>query len=299
MLSTSIRISSNSYSRGGRVMNEYFNFNRFGKFLTYELNHAKASCGLSLLILGLIPAILLSSYEIFSFIFTGNFGQIGMEVKRVAFSLCLIVLVMSLPAKLYGRLTEKKKGSDWLMVPASGLEKFLSMVLIVCVVLPVCFGVLYCCSDLLLSAIFSWAYGDSHALSIVSSFSKLSGNLADLGPDSPIYFNTSGWNIFWILYGSLCLNALAFTLGAICFKRGKVGKTILCYFVLSILFSGILVAIFGHGGSLNGDDLEAFFENLTPKRAQHVINSIINIPFIVLSAGLLTGLYFRIKTIKH
>ena len=83
-------------------MSDIFDIKRFGKFLTYELNNAKASCGLSILVMCLLPAILFTFFEIFSFIFTRQFQPLNMEVKKICFTFCILILVMSIPAKMYG-----------------------------------------------------------------------------------------------------------------------------------------------------------------------------------------------------
>lgn len=275
-------------------MSEIFDIKRFGKFLAYELNNAKASCGLSILVMGLLPAILLSFYEIFSFIFTKHFQPLDMDVKKICFSLCILILVMSIPAKMYGSLTEKRKGSDWLMIPASTFEKFLSMVLIICVALPVSFLLVSGCCDCLLSTFFPVYYGSSNTIDVWNSLFRTDFGFND---NSLMSMTSSGLTL--ILFGSLCVNMLSFTLGAICFKRGKAGKTILCYFAISILLSTILVAFFGRGGSSSSDDFEYLMSNMTAQKAQNIINFVINSAFFVMLGGLLAAIYFRIKTIKH
>ncbi len=276
-------------------MSDFFDLKRFGKFMTYELNNAKASCGLSILVMGLLPAILFTFFEIFCFIFTRHFQPLDMEVKKICFSFCILILVMSIPAKMYGRLTERRKGSDWLMIPASTFEKFLSMVLVMCVVIPVSFFALSGCCDWLLSVMFPEHYGASQTLELFRRISLF----GSFGNDSTGLIEPSLAGVIWMLLGSMWVNILAFTLGAICFKRGKAGKTILCYFALSILLSTILVTFFGHGGSFDSDDFDNLISNMTAQKAQHIFNFVINSAFFVMLGGLLTAIYFRIKTIKH
>ncbi len=278
-----------------RDMSDFFDIKRFGKFLTYELNNAKASCGLSILVMGLLPAILFTFFEIFSFIFTRHFQPLDMEVKKICFTFCILILVMSIPAKMYGKLTERRKGSDWLMIPASTFEKFLSMVLVMCVVIPVSFFALSGCCDWLLSVVFPEHYGASQTLNSISILSRFGA----FGSDSTALFEPSLAGVIWMLLGSMWVNILAFTLGAICFKRGKAGKTILCYFALSILLSVILVTFFGHGGSFDSEDFEDLMSGMTAQKAQNFINFVINSSFFVMLGGLLAAIYFRIKTIKH
>ena len=276
-------------------MSDFFDIKRFGKFLTYELNNAKASCGLSILVMGLLPAIIFTFFEIFSFIFNRHLQPLDIELKKICFTFCILILVMSIPAKMYGRLTERRKGSDWLMIPASTFEKFLSMVVIVCVAIPLSFFVLSGCSDWLLSVVFPRYYGDSQTLNSINALSRFGA----YGNNSTGLIEPSLAGVIWMLLGSLWANILAFTLGAICFKKGKGGKTILCYFALSILLSTILVTFFGHGGSFDSDDFENLVTNMTAQKAQNLINFVINSAFFVMLGGLLTAIYIRVKTIRH
>lgn len=275
-------------------MNNFFKADRFGKFFMYELNNARASFGLSLLIVGLMPAIIFFFNELFSVVFARSLMTLEQGVKIACLVFCLLVIFISAPAKLYGKLTEKRKGSDWLMIPASSFEKFLSMVVILCVALPVAYLILGAGSDMLLSAVFPSTYGSSLTLQMFSSISR---GVNSWNGEAPVTISKAG--VFWIYYASFCINILAFALGAICFKRSKAGKTILCTFAFSILLSFILVSIFGHNLSIDSDDIEAFFESLKPERIQLVINLIINLIIFIFLGGLLVANYFRIKTIKH
>lgn len=275
-------------------MNNFFKADRFGKFFLYELNNARASFGLSLLIVGLMPAIIFFFNELFSVVFTRNLMTLDQSVKIACLVFCLLVIFISAPAKLYGKLTDKRKGSDWLMIPASSFEKFLSMVVILCVVLPVAYLVLGAGSDMLLSAVFPSTYGSSLTLQMFSSISR---GVNSWNGDGVITFSKAG--VIGIYYASFCINILAFALGAICFKRSKGGKTILCMFAFSVLLSFILVSIFGHNMSIDSDDMEAFFKSLNPERIQQTVNFLASLTVFIFLGGLLVANYFRIKTIKH
>ena len=275
-------------------MKEFFKADRFGKFFLYELNNARASFGLSLLIIGLMPAILFLFNELFSLVFSGRLEPLDVAVKCACLVFCLLVIFISAPAKLYGKLTEKREGSDWLMIPASSFEKFLSMVVILCVVLPVAYLVLGIGSDLLLSAVFPSTYGSSLTLQM---FNSISQGVNSWNGNSAITFSKAG--VIGIYYASFCINILAFALGAICFKRSKGGKTILCIFAFSILLSFILVSIFGHNMSIDSDDVETFIESLSPERIKQIINLLTSLTIFIFLGGLLVANYFRIKTIKH
>ncbi|MDO5442284.1 MAG: hypothetical protein Q4G10_01300 [Bacteroidia bacterium] len=267
-------------------MSDVFNFKRFGKFFSYDLNNAKSSFGLSLLIMSMMPVILFFFNELFSFIFSGSFAQLDINAKTFCFICCFWVLALVAPSKMYGQLTDKRKGSDWILIPASSLEKSLSMIIMLCLVAPFVFFAVYFGADFLMASFFPGTYGNT----ITEDRSGVIFNL--IKTDSmEIQLGKSMLS----RYAGLCLLILSFALGALCFKKNKVGKTILCWFALTIVLSMIIVFIFGHNLSFTSDDYNRLFFSLTPEQIRLILWSCTGLAII----GLMTAIYFRIKTIKH
>ena len=108
-------------------MDKYFDLKRFGQYLKYDLNNLRANYGLTLLILACFPVVLYVIYILINLIFNGLLGgwadwhwsSPSMGFRIGMFFVCLIVLVVSFPSQQYGKLTEKRYGSDWLLIPAS------------------------------------------------------------------------------------------------------------------------------------------------------------------------------------
>jgi hypothetical protein len=278
-------------------MNKVFDIKRFGKYLTYDLNNALGNYGISALVIGLLPLIMLVFSVIFSLIITGEAVVLPHTVKLALFGITALVVILSAPTKLYGSLTERRAGTDWLMLPASSFEKFLSMAIMLCIVLPlVVFGLFVVC-DLLLGWIVP-AYGESLFKTFKDTISF--AGLADM-EDISIVSPTGGGTLASVFMG-WCASVLPFGLGAICFKKGKAAKTILCIFALEILFSFLIVILFKGGyesGFEYGQRMADFFGNMTAEKAQFWVNFLINLMYVVIVGGLLTAIYFRIKTIKH
>lgn len=280
-------------------MNNVFNLKRFGKYFTYDLKNAASNYGISALTIGLLPLICLVFSVIFSLIFSGEVASIPTPVKIMLFGVAVLVVILSAPAKLYGRLTERKAGTDWLMIPASSFEKFLSMAIMYCVILPVVVFGLFALCDILLG----WAlpiYGDSFILSFKNMFQS-AGLDAALASSSPIITTTGG--VIGSVWGGWCASILPFALGAVCFKRAKAAKTILCIIALEMVFSFIAVLFlkggFENGFIANGTFFLSGFEDMSPEKLQFWTNFLINALYLVVVGGLLTGLFFRVKTIKH
>lgn len=269
-------------------MNNIFDIKRFGNYLLYDLRRAKNNYGFSMLVLGLLPFIIYIIAQFFSLITGNGVATISDPVKFMSIGIASLVAMLSFSAKVYGYVTEKRAGSDFLMLPASTLEKWISMLLLTCVAAPV---VLYCLlflCDGALGLFFPNSYGNS--IFEMDFIKGVMEGLTELRAQG-VYIN------FFALFAlDWIINILTFTLGAICFKKAKIAKTLLCIFVLSMIFSAIF-AIFLGNGSLDVDWVLSHFN--TPDHAIRAINTTLNITFIFQLVILLGGTYYRLRTIKH
>ena len=266
-------------------MNNIFDIKRFGNYFLYDLRNAKNNYGISLLICGTLPIIVFVFAQLLSLIFQQRFMEMQMIPKLMQFGIAYTIVLLGAGAKIYGNLTEKRAGSNFLMIPASTLEKWLSMILIVCIVLPVALLALQLGSDALMSLLFPNHYGDR-----VLELDFLQGVKDGL--------TENGINIKFEL---LCFldwvgSILIFVLGALCFKKSKVGKTILCLFAFSTILSTIAMILVGHVGPT----FIGFFDfETTPLEAIDTLNWFLSIYFIVVIGGLMGGIYYRLRTLKH
>ena len=104
-------------------MNETFNFNRFWTYFKYDLkqmwrNHSKAA-----IMIGGASAIFYVVWVLFSLVFFQHWTSPVIYARFGVLVLAFAVLEFY-QAYTYGYLTDKKKGSAWLMIPASKAEKF-------------------------------------------------------------------------------------------------------------------------------------------------------------------------------
>ena len=184
---------------------------------------------------------------------------------------------------MYGGVTDRRKGTDWIALPASALEKTLSLLLVTCVVAPAALLALTAVSNALVSLSVPY-FGE------ILPFKTL-GSLISERTDGNFF------NIPLILWLNWCENILFFTLGALCFKRNKVGKSILCYIGLALLI-GILMMLSFHTTSLDSEDVERLLGEVDPARLQTWINVALNVIYAVVFTLLIGGIWARIKTIK-
>jgi len=266
-------------------MNKIFDPKRFVSYLGYDLRSAWNNYGVTFLIVAMLPLLVFVLNVIFGLLFEGVITPRDTNYSAMLFGIAAFIMIVSFSARTYGQITDKKFGSSWVLLPASVFEKFLSMLLITCIVLPVCLVVVFGATDLLLSAVFPASYGPS-----------LIGNPElNLPLDDSVGVHV---NFPALLYITFAVPMLAFTLGAVVFKKAKPAKTFLALMGIGFVLSSISM-ILVHAGVLDSDKIESAMEAMTEDRLQHLINTWLNIPNLIASLLLMCGLYFRLKTIKH
>lgn len=293
--------------------NDIFNMKKFGRYFASDLRTCTSGYGLSLLTISLLTPLafhVLSS--VFSFITGNGWNGPDMGFRAAVFGIAMLCLVVTMPVKCYGRITEKQYGSFWLTLPASRLEKVISMVILTCIVAPVLGAALYLGLDALICALDrscggSLAYGLSQ---LIKGLGDLNGALADLKINllnEGIVIEGGTERMFrqlsspWIYIDEVFCVTLPFLLGAICFNKGKTVKTFLALAAfstaVSIISTPVMLSYVGNMFS-SMTDIEA---------ANEILNSgiIKNLAIIdtvsdtVINIALITGIWFRVKTLKH
>ena len=272
-------------------MNEIFDFKRFWTYFKYDLkqmwrNHSKAA-----IMIGGASAIFYVIWLIFSLVFTQHWTTPPIEARVVVFILAFAILELYM-VRSYGYLTEKKAGSSWLMVPASKAEKFVSMLLMVCLVIPLLFFVVYFLIDGFL-ALVDPTYGKALIVGGIGAYTDMVNALSELSAESPILFTPSSF-IFPGIVGVFC-NFLYFLLCGICFKKNKLVGAIAILFGISLVFS-VLTGIFAPHFIRNFDI------NWSEEQIALFVTNVLNFSVALtclLTIGLGWGVWRRIKTIQH
>lgn len=268
---------------------DIFNFERFWNYFKFDLkqmwrNHAKPA-----LFIGGMELMLYVIWVLFALIFTGSWHGPVLPARIALFTVAFTVLELY-QTRTYGYLTDKQKGSAWLMIPASRMEKFVSMLLITLIVIPVVFLVVFFAVDSILSLL-DPTVGSSIVAVAMGGFQEFLDALQSAG--GTFFAMSTGSMIAWWLL-SLACNFLFFLLCGICFKRYKILGGLGILFLLSIVLS-IFVGV----------TVPAWSENLVyleESQAVDFVNKTLTIGYCVLSVitvGLATGIYYRIKTLKH
>ena len=287
---------------------DVLNMNRFGRYLVTDIKNAIARYGISFLIMATfsLTSYLLAGF--FSTIVGGGWYSLEVAPRTVIMGITLIVLTITAPAKIFGFITDKKEGSSFLMIPASSLEKTLSMIIVCCVIVPFAFFAVYMSLDQILCLI-DRSCGDSLIVAINNGQTLLTEAFRKINTESQnVIPDYSSFTSVWMYLDDLAQGFLIFLLGALLFKSSKPAKTIGCLILLSIALSMIMTPIITHGA------MEKFKEaaansNMTPEELFNMF------PFIswslkhavlmdcisdtIVNIGLAIAIYFRVRKIKH
>lgn len=272
-------------------MNNIFSARRFGNYFLWDLRNFYSRAFISVLTVSVLPLAFCIT-ELFSLVTYGTTINIqehfGFGFGIFCMVIALFVLIISVPNKLYGHLTEKQAGTSWLLIPASNFEKWLSMILILCVVLPLVFSMIFFSIDGILALLFSNTYGSavlSKARGIMDTMNLVYDEFSIEG--SKLDFNLAGLSFL-----NWCESILTFALGAICFKKSKAAKTILCVIAASMVVSSLCVPFFGDMGIRLSILQDADSMIMSMKWGLYAVT-------ILTTIALAVGLWFRIKTLKH
>ena len=174
------------------------------------------------------------------------------------------------PFSIYSAFREKHGVGSYLMIPASGLEKFASMVTVCIIILPVAFCAGSFVVDTLFALIFKNVYGGFISLQQANSE-------FDLGNAIIAVFSFGG----------------AALLGNVLFKKRASAKTILCMLALAFLW-GTFVTGYIFDNLLSDGNVDV--EVVQAKSEQ--LKTITSIAFNLVSVLFYCLVYWRIKKIQ-
>ena len=275
-------------------MSNTFDISRFGKYLKYDLVSCWKENRTFLLTLALIPVIIYITTVFYGMVTNGLTVFINMAARPAlaarisAFSTVAVIFVTFFPARSYGFITEKAKGSAWVELPVSRLEKFLSMMLICLVIMPLAFFCTYLLSDAVV------CLADSKCGTPI--FSSWLGWGEMIKTESDV---TLGGNGLWIIVATVLSFMSIFLLGALSFKKKKVLGTILALFILSIVLS-LLLSLFIN--SVGPHAISDFFTRWAYDNADSLefwFNFWGNVGTAIVVIGCGVWSWFRIKKIQH
>ena len=272
------------------MKSEFFNGQRFWSYFKYDFtqmwrNHVKAAIGI-----GLSGLILYVVAVGFNLLFGDGWDGPNLSARFTVFMVAFTALELY-QTRTYGYLTDKRKGSAWLMNPASTFEKWLSMIIMTIIIIPLLFFGVYFVSDLLIASL-DPTVGHSMLHSIGDGFRDLSSELSHVNVDYATNWNI--WAFVPCLIAGFCANYLFFLLCGIIFKKNKILGAFVVIFVLSALLS-VGLSLLDINTTVHVD-VDSFSE--AEVYIRQVLNSVTWVS-VLLAAGLAGGIYWRLKTLKH
>lgn len=267
------------------MKNEVFNGQRFWNWFKYDMkqmwrNQMKAALGI-----GFSGLIFYALAIMFNLVIDQAWQGPSGAGRALVFVFALVALQLY-QTKTYGFLTDKSKGSAWLMAPASTLEKWVSMMIMTLIVIPVLFFVAYLGVDWLLCTV-----DHSCGVSMISAFADALSqySAAYEAGDTLISIGSA----VWFIIASFCLNFLYFLLCGIVFKKHKILYAIAITFCLSMVFSLVFGQVLGVYSS---DAADLFTSGSQAAQTSVYVYSVISTVLALCLAG---ANYYRLKTIKH
>ncbi len=288
------------------MKNDVFSLKRFSRYFVTDLCAAISNYGISLLVLAsMILTIDLFSGALSS-LTSGSWSGIGLGGRSTLMFIFFLAAIISAPSKIYGHITGRKEGTAFLMLPASTLEKFISMVLICAAVVPLAYFVLTATVDFLTCLI-----DPTCGVAVISEFSIFRDKLLTAlqsDQEFPMALAAAIDSLSSpLLYADdIASLALAFLLGAILFRKSKIAKTIGCMILISMAVSMIFTPIImlSTFGQMIKDPTVIMSENLAdtlpflgwifkhPVLVDTVSDTIWNVALLFL-------IWLRLKKMKH
>ena len=278
-------------------MNNTFSFNRFKNLLLKDgkMYIRNYSTGI------IVSCCLNATFWIFNLLFgsTSNSGfRFGMLCTWTGLAMMMV------PEKVYGKANLSREGVGFAMLPASSLEKFISMFIYCVIVTPVVVFFGGYLVDTLLSLFPFGGFEKPIHLYTINDIAHMIDNSEGVIQSGDMELSVT--DVFPIaairtsLYVGIVQWAAIFMLGNMLFKKRKTGKTFACYLGISYVLSSLFGLSFITNGRLE-QWLESF-EDLTESEMLHVAhNGMIwgMIIGVVITGVLLYFTYRKIKTQKY
>lgn len=275
------------------MKNEVFSFKRFWTYFKYDLvqlyrRHAKAA----LLFAG-SGLILYVAWIAGSLVFDHCWSAPNIGARVVVAMLSAAALEFYY-AYLYGFVTDRRKGSSYLMIPASKTEKFVSILLNALIVVPVAFIAVQLGVDALLCLLDPTMEGTMAG----GGYDVVTGLMERLADEEDLLLLRSSMSTAVVLsLLSFAFNYLYFLLCGMCFRKSKIVGAVAIVigvtFVLS-LCSGLFIGPLTEWAmNFDFDDVyeaQAFARGFL--RGMTIVEA-----FMVLGIG--WGIFHRLKTLKH
>lgn len=292
--------------------NDIFNFRRFGKYFASDLRTCWVNYGLSLLTISTVfPVGTYFLTNTFNLVLNSTWDGPDIGLRSFIFIVATICMVVTMPVKCYGKITEKQYGSFFLTLPASRLEKFVSMFLMTCIIAPVLGFALHLGTDAIICALDHTCGSNlvTGAMELIRNMGEMKELTLNFVDESITIENAalaqdliSQISSPWLYADEMFGITLPFLLGALYFKRGKTVKTILAIFTFGMATSIIMTPYAETWAAEMVSNANADTDTILQMFNNGIFKNLVLIDTIsdtVINLALMAGIWFRIKTLKH
>ena len=278
-------------------MNNTFEFNRFKNLLVNDGKKYFRNFGTALIVFCCLNAI----FWIFNLLFGSTTLQ---EVRFGLLCVWTALAMMLVPEKVYGKANLSREGVGFAMLPASSLEKFISMFIYCAIVTPIIVFFGGYLVDTLLSLFPFGGFEKPIHLYTLNEIMRLADDnkgVLQTGEMSVTFTDVFPVGVMRTsLYMGIIQWAAIFMLGNMLFKKHKAGKTFACYLGIGYVLSTLFGLVF-----LTNNRLEQWLETFEDFPAEELIRQWHNATIwgmiigILITALLLFFTYRKIKTQKY
>ena len=284
-------------------MNNTFDWTRFCKVVRKDFSNIWQNAGTSLLIITLLPILAWLLWWALSGI--EEMPAIVPEVRWCFIAGSVLLAAMVSPSRMYRTANLQKEGIYFAMLPASKLEKYLSMLLFTIVVCPLlCFlgGMVldYFLTLLPFGPYNKWLWQTDYLADALDGYRGLvSGAFPNVNENTLMLVQVfTPWKV--VLYALLChLNYVAlFLFTNTIFKKHKVLQTLLWTWLISFVLNIVLTPIMG-AMMIDGNWIEEFFETANPVRSFNIAYWAAVVWSVVLTTVFFWWASYRLKNMKY
>ena len=284
-------------------MNNTFEWSRFCKVVRKDFSNIWQNAGTSLLIITLLPILAWLLWWALSGI--EEMPAIVPEVRWCFIAGSVLLAAIVSPSRMYRTCNLQKEGIYFAMLPASKLEKYLSMLLFTIVVCPLlCFlgGMVldYFLTLLPFGPYRKWLWQTDYLADFLDGYRALvGGQFPNVDEDVMMLTKvfTPGKVVIYGLIAYLSYVGL-FLFTTTIFKKHKVLQTILwtwlISFVLNIIFTPIMGAMM-----LSGNWLQEFLKSADPVRSLNIAYWIATAWGMLLTVVFFWWASYRLKHMKY
>ena len=284
-------------------MNNTFDWTRFCKVVRKDFNNIWRNAGTSLLIITLLPILAWLLWWALSGV--EEIPAIAPEVRWCFIAGSVLLAAMVSPSRMYRTANLQKEGIYFAMLPASKLEKYLSMLIFTIVVCPLlCFlgGMVldYFLTLLPFGPYNKWLWQTDYLADALDGYRALvAGKFPDVNQDTMLLVQVfTPWKV--VLYALLChLSYVAlFLFTNTIFKKHKVLQTLLWTWLISFVLNLVLTPVMG-AMMLSGNWLQEFLESADPVRSLNIAYWAATAWSIVLTTVFFWWANYRLKHMKY